>query len=129
MLSATRRHDKNATAPNFLLSKDRLREAWTVRWITDPQLIAPGTAMPSGLFHRMDDMWIFSGAQPPELKTYKGDQAELVARYILQLTPEEAARARRTHSQVRAGSEIADWLEMAARSLDDSGMMRCGIIR
>ena len=82
-------HDKNATAPNFLLDKDRLREAWTVRWITDPQLIAPGTAMPSGLFHRMDDQWIFTGAQPPELKNYKGDQAELVARYLLQLTPEE----------------------------------------
>ena len=82
-------HDKNATAPNFLLAKDRLRSAWTVRWITDPQLIAPGTAMPSGLFHRMDDQWIFTGAQPPELRNYKGDQADLVVRYLLQLTPEE----------------------------------------
>ncbi len=30
-------HDKNATAPNFLLDKDRLNTAWTVRWITDPR--------------------------------------------------------------------------------------------
>ena len=29
-------HDKNAIAPNFLLAKERLRPAWTERWITNP---------------------------------------------------------------------------------------------
>ena len=29
-------HDKNASAPNFLLAKERLQPAWTERWITDP---------------------------------------------------------------------------------------------
>ncbi len=47
-------HDKNASAPNFLLAHERLQPAWTGRWITDPAKIIPGTAMPSGLFRRED---------------------------------------------------------------------------
>jgi hypothetical protein len=82
-------HDKNATAPNFLLAGERLRPAWTERWITDPQLISPGTAMPSGLFHRVDNKWIFSGNLPAELKNYQGDHANLLVRYMFQLTPQE----------------------------------------
>ena len=42
-------HDKNATAPNFLLARGRLKADWMERWIIDPQAISPGTAMPSGL--------------------------------------------------------------------------------
>ncbi len=82
-------HDKNATAPNFLLAKDRLRPAWTQRWITGPALIAPGTAMPSGLFSRENDQWVFSGPLPPSFHGYTGDHADLLVRYIFQLTPEE----------------------------------------
>jgi hypothetical protein len=82
-------HDKNATAPNFLLAKDRLRPAWTERWITNPQLIAPGTAMPSGLFRREGDRWVFSGPLPPSFNGYKGDHADLLVRYMFQMTPEE----------------------------------------
>ena len=65
-------HDKNATAPNFLLAKDRLRPAWTARWITNPQLIAPGTAMPSGLFKRDGDRWVFSGPVPASFQRIHG---------------------------------------------------------
>src|SRR4029077_14466563 len=57
-------YDKNAIAPNFLLARDRLRPAWTGRWITNPQLIIPGTAMPSGLFKRENDHWVFAGPIP-----------------------------------------------------------------
>jgi len=82
-------HDKTAIAPNFLLAGQRLRPAWTERWITNPQLIDPGTAMPSGLFHRVNDQWIFSGPLPASFQGYSGDHANLLVRYMLQLTPEE----------------------------------------
>ena len=45
-------HDKHATAPNFLLAKERLKPDWVERWIIDPQAISPGTSMPSGLFRQ-----------------------------------------------------------------------------
>jgi cytochrome c551/c552 len=82
-------HDKNATAPNFLLAKERLRPAWTERWITNPQLIIPGTAMPSGLFKREGDRWVFSGPTPESMHNYSGDHADLLVRYMFTLTPEE----------------------------------------
>ena len=82
-------HDKNATAPNFLLAKDRLRSPWTGRWITNPQLISPGTAMPSGLFKRDGDRWVFAGPIPASMRDYQGDHADLLVRYMFQLTPEE----------------------------------------
>ena len=82
-------HDKNAVAPNFLQSRERLQPAWTERWITNPQLIDPGTSMPAGLFHREDDRWVFSGPLPASFHGYNQDQANLLVRYMLQLTPEE----------------------------------------
>jgi cytochrome c551/c552 len=82
-------HDKDATAPNFLLARDRLRLAWTGRWITNPQLIIPGTAMPSGLFKRQNDQWVFSGPIPENMRAYHGDHADLLVRYMFTLTPEE----------------------------------------
>ena len=50
-------HDRSATAPNFLLAKERLKPGWTQRWMLDPASLAPGTAMPSGLFRREGDRW------------------------------------------------------------------------
>jgi cytochrome c551/c552 len=84
-------HDKNASAPNFLLAKERLQPAWTARWITDPAKIIPGTAMPSGLFHKDGDHWVFSGEVPGAMAQYHGDQAELLVRYMFSLTPQEQA--------------------------------------
>ena len=82
-------HDKTAIAPNFLFAKDRLQPAWTARWITNPALIIPGTAMPSGLFKRDGDHWVFSGPLPASFHGYAGDHADLLVRYMFQLTPEE----------------------------------------
>jgi mono/diheme cytochrome c family protein len=82
-------HDKTAIAPNFLFAKERLQPAWTARWITNPALIAPGTAMPSGLFKRDGDHWVFSGPLPASFHGYTGDHADLLVRYMFQLTPEE----------------------------------------
>ena len=84
-------HDKNASAPNFLLAKERLQPAWTERWITDPAKIIPGTAMPSGLFRKDGDNWVFAGPLPGALAQYHGDQAELLVRYMFSLTPQEQA--------------------------------------
>ncbi len=82
-------HDAIATAPNFLLAPDRLKPAWTNRWILDPSRIAPGTNMPSGLFKRDGDHWVFSGPLPPAFHGYSKDQADLLVRYMFQMTPEE----------------------------------------
>jgi len=85
-------HDKNATAPNFLLAKERLKPDWAERWIIDPQAISPGTSMPSGLFRRENDHWVFSGPTPPSFQGYDQDHSKLLIDYIMQLTPEEQRR-------------------------------------
>jgi cytochrome c551/c552 len=82
-------HDKNASAPNFLLAHERLQPAWTERWITDPAKIIPGTAMPSGLFRREGDRWVFAGPVPGAMLQYHGDHAGLLVRYMFSLTPQE----------------------------------------
>ncbi|MBI3694481.1 MAG: c-type cytochrome, partial [Acidobacteria bacterium] len=77
-------HDARATAPNFLMAKERLKPGWTFRWLLDPALIAPGTAMPSGLFRREGDHWVFNGPLPDRFKGYTRDHAELLVRYMFQ---------------------------------------------
>ncbi|HKW89792.1 MAG TPA: hypothetical protein VJN21_13670 [Candidatus Acidoferrales bacterium] len=84
-------HDKNATAPNLVLAGNRLRAPWTQRWVTEPATIIPGTAMPSGLFVRQGDRWVFNGPLPAVAKQFKGDEAELLVRYLLEMTPQEQA--------------------------------------
>ena len=85
-------HDKYATAPNFLLAHERLKPGWTKRWILDPSMISPGTAMPSGLFKHEGDRWVFAGPAPPLFKGYDKDQADLLVRYMFEITPEEQRR-------------------------------------
>jgi len=85
-------HDVNATAPNFLLAPDRLKPAWTFRWLLDPSRIAPGTAMPSGLFRQEGDHWVFSGPLPESFRGYPKDHADLLVRYMFQMTPAEQAQ-------------------------------------
>lgn len=85
-------HDRTATAPNFLLARDRLKPGWTSRWMVDPSLISPGTSMPSGLFKRDGARWVFSGPTPPAFQNYPKDHVDLLTRYMFQLTPEEQRR-------------------------------------
>jgi cytochrome c551/c552 len=82
-------HDAIATAPNFLLARERLKPAWSYRWILDPSRMAPGTAMPSGLFRKEGDHWVFAGQLPASFQGYTKDQADLLIRYLFQMTPEE----------------------------------------
>lgn len=82
--------DAKAIAPNFLLAGERLKPDWTFRWLLDPAQIAPGTAMPSGLFKLDGDRWVVNLANPPALaNAYHQDHARLLVRYMFLLTPEE----------------------------------------
>jgi cytochrome c551/c552 len=94
-------HDQHATAPNFLLAKERLKPGWAERWIIDPQSISPGTSMPSGLFRQDNGHWVFNGPTPPSFQGYDQDQTKLLVRYIFQLTAEEQ---RRISSQMPRGA-------------------------
>ena len=93
-------HDLTASAPNFLQAGERLKPDWTFRWLLDPQRIMPGTAMPSELFKRDGERWVFNSTLPAGKEEafahYTGDHARLLVRYLLSLTPEEQARARST---------------------------------
>jgi cytochrome c1 len=88
------RHDATATAPNFTVAQERLKPGWTKRWLLDPAMMAPGTAMPSGLFRHEQNRWVFAGPTPPSFNTYSRDHADLLVRYMFQFTPEELSRMR-----------------------------------
>lgn len=105
-------HDRIATAPNFLVAKERLKPDWVERWIIDPQAISPGTAMPSGLFKQMNGQWVFSGPTPSSFQGYDKDHTKLLVEYIFQLTPEEqrrvgASRGLSASSNVSPGVQTA----------------------
>ena len=100
-------HDKTALAPNFLLASERLKPNWTFRWLLDPQQISPGTAMPSGLFKKDGERWVFSGETPPSFAEYHRDHADLLVRYMFQLTPEEQRRLATTSPSSTAGQSPA----------------------
>ena len=85
-------HDRDATAPNFLTASERLKPDWTYRWLLEPAKIAPGTAMPSELFREEGDRWVFAGPLPAAFSDYEGDHADLLVRYMFQLTPAELNR-------------------------------------
>lgn len=87
-------HDERATAPNFLLMKTRLKPDWARRWMLDPSMMAPGTAMPSGLFRQENGRWVFNATLPPGFRQYPKDHADLLVRYMFQFTPEEMNRLR-----------------------------------
>jgi hypothetical protein len=88
------KHDSRATAPNFTVARERLKPGWTRRWMLDPALMSPGTAMPSGLFRLEGARYVFTGPTPPGFNGYPKDHADLLVRYMFQFTPEELARLR-----------------------------------
>jgi hypothetical protein len=86
-------HDAKAIAPNFLLAAQRLKPEWTFRWLLDPAQIAPGTAMPSGLFKRDQERWVVNLPNPPaDVVNYHNDHARLLVRYMFLMTPDEQRR-------------------------------------
>jgi len=87
-------HDIRATAPNFLQARERLKPEWTKRWIVDPQMISPGTSMPSELFEHdpVHQRWVLKGATPPQYQGYEKDHVSLLVRYMFQLSADEQRR-------------------------------------
>ena len=85
-------HDQRATAPSFVLSRIRLRPDWARRWMLDPAMMSPGTAMPSGLFKADASRMVFAGPWPAGFDQFKKDHAQLLVRYIFEFTPEEQRR-------------------------------------
>ncbi len=84
--------DADATAPNFLIASERLKPNWTYRWLLEPASIAPGTAMPSELFQRAGERWMFGGQIPAQARNYAGDHADLLTRYMFQMDGAELRR-------------------------------------
>ncbi|HYO62925.1 MAG TPA: c-type cytochrome [Pyrinomonadaceae bacterium] len=100
--------DQTASAPNFLQAGGRLKKDWTVRWLLDPQRIMPGTAMPSGLFKKEGERWVFNGPVPESAANYGGDHAELLARYMLLLTADERGLALPPREATGVGGTAAE---------------------
>ena len=73
----------------------------------DPQAISPGTAMPSGLFRREGDRWVFAGPTPESFKGYTRDHVQLLVRYMFELTPEEQRRLIQTDAEDGASERPA----------------------
>ena len=107
-------HDKIATAPNFLLAKERLKPDWVERWITDPQAVSPGTSMPSGLFKQQGTQYVFAGPTPPTFNGYTGDHRKLLTDYIFQLTPEEQRRVASSMPRAKAAVQPSSTRKQAA---------------
>jgi cytochrome c551/c552 len=99
-------HDKIATAPNFLLARERLKPDWAERWVLDPQAISPGTSMPSGLFRRENGHWVFAGPTPSSFQGYEKDQNKLLVDYIFRLTPEEQRRVAASMGRGSAANHV-----------------------
>ena len=86
-------HDAKAIAPNFLRAGQRLKPDWVYRWLLDPAQIAPGTAMPTGLFKKEGERWIVNLPNPPsDVAGYHDDHARLLVRYMFLMTPDEQRR-------------------------------------
>jgi len=109
-------HDRIATAPNFLLAKERLKPDWAERWVLDPQAISPGTSMPSGLFRRVNNQWVFAGPTPLSFEGYEMDHSKLLVEYIFQLTPEEQKRVASSMGRTAASTEQPSKSRQAATS-------------
>jgi hypothetical protein len=93
-----------------------LKPDWAQRWVLDPQAISPGTSMPSGLFRRENDHWVFAGPTPPSFQGYEGDQSKLLVDYIFQLTPEEQKRVAASMGRTRASSDSPAKFKQTAAS-------------
>ena len=111
-------HDKAATAPNLLLARGRLKPDWVERWIIDPQAISPGTSMPSDLFRRENNRWVFAGPTPPSFQGYDKDHTKLLVDYIFQLTPEEQRRVVAVMGRTQASSQPSGSVKQDASSSD-----------
>src|SRR5207245_9799462 len=97
-------HDRADNTPTGCQARGLLNSNGMDSWIIYPQAISPGTLMPSGLFKRENDHWVFSGPTPPSFRDYDRDQTKLLVDYILQLTADEQRRVGAAMGRARASS-------------------------
>ena len=109
-------HDKTAIAPNLLLVRGRLKPDWVERWIIDPQAISPGTSMPSDLFRRLSNHWVFAGPTPSSFQGYDKDHTKLLVDYMFQLTPEEQRRVAAAMGRPQASNQPSGSVKQVASS-------------
>jgi len=64
--------------------------------------------MPSGLFKRQNDHWVFSGPTPSSFNGYDKDHSKLLVDYIFQLTPEEQRRVAASMGHAQAAIQPRD---------------------
>ena len=57
-------------APNLELTFGRLRPEWVVDWLRDPQVIDPGTRMPSFFYSEGQALYEDADAQMEALRDY-----------------------------------------------------------
>jgi hypothetical protein len=95
-----------------------LKPDWVERWIIDPQAISPGTSMPSGLFKRENERWVFAGPTPSTFQNYDRDHTKLLVDYIFQLTPDEQRRVGATAGRAAASNGSSS---PAMQTASDSG--------
>jgi len=82
--------------------------------VLDPQAISPGTSMPSGLFRRENNHWVFAGPTPPSFQGYEKDHSKLLVDYIFQLTPEEQKRVAASMGRTSASTQAPAKSKQAA---------------
>ena len=81
--------------------------------------------MPSGLFKRENDHWVFAGPTPPSFEGYDKDQTRLLVNYILQLTPEEQRRVQGAMGHNQASTKASPRGKQSG-SVRRSGPLSCG---
>jgi len=91
----------NVTAPNLVMAKQRLRAEWITRWLSDPEALQPGTAMPT-VWTKNALEEVLAKPEQAGLKAAHGDklkpyleqrerQIEAVRNYLFVLQPGAAA--------------------------------------
>ncbi len=63
--------------------------------------------MPSGLFHKQGEQWVFSGPTPPSFQGYDKDHTKLLVRYIFALTPDEQRKVSGMMKSAPAGAKTS----------------------
>jgi mono/diheme cytochrome c family protein len=74
-------------APDLEMARERLKSNWVVEWLKDPQVLQPGTMMPT----------FFSEGQTPFNDVLGGDavkQIQAIRDYLWVFTPEEAEKVK-----------------------------------
>ena len=78
--------------------------------------------MPSGLFKRENNQWVFSGPTPPSFKGYDKDHSKLLVDYIFQLTPEEQRRVAASMGHAQASLQPPDKRKQGAGTTSAAGI-------